>query len=73
MDHSTSLLRLIFLSLGAALVLLAVRSAFRLPPSFTNTSSSTTPPRVPPAAAPGSRLGDAMPDQAQAKADVPLP
>ncbi|KAF8694250.1 hypothetical protein HU200_038388 [Digitaria exilis] len=41
MDHSTSLLRLIFLALGAALVLLAVRSAFRLPPSFTNTSSST--------------------------------
>ncbi|KAL6650489.1 hypothetical protein ACP70R_009414 [Stipagrostis hirtigluma subsp. patula] len=31
MDHSTSLLRLVFLSLGAALVLLVVRSAFRLP------------------------------------------
>ncbi|KAL6851515.1 hypothetical protein ACP4OV_020448 [Aristida adscensionis] len=31
MDHSTSLLRLVFLALGAALVLLLVRSAFRLP------------------------------------------
>ncbi|CAN6270758.1 unnamed protein product [Urochloa humidicola] len=31
MDHSNSLLRLIFLALGAALVLLVVRSAFRLP------------------------------------------
>ncbi|KAL6660356.1 hypothetical protein ACP70R_001902 [Stipagrostis hirtigluma subsp. patula] len=31
MDHSTSLLRLVFLALGAALVLLVVRSAFRLP------------------------------------------
>nr|CAB3489893.1 unnamed protein product [Digitaria exilis] len=43
MDHSTSLLRLIFLALGAALVLLAVRSAFRLPPSFTNTSPRPRP------------------------------
>ncbi|CAN6247953.1 unnamed protein product [Urochloa humidicola] len=31
MDHSNSLLRLIFLALGAALILLVVRSAFRLP------------------------------------------
>jgi len=31
MDHSTSLLRLIFLALGAALVLLVLRSAFHLP------------------------------------------
>ncbi|KAG2565601.1 hypothetical protein PVAP13_7NG034700 [Panicum virgatum] len=31
MDHSTSLLRLIFLALGAALVLLVVRSALHLP------------------------------------------
>lgn len=31
MDHSTSLLRLIFLALGAALALIVVRSVFRLP------------------------------------------
>jgi primary-amine oxidase len=40
MDHSTSLLRLIFLTLGAALVLLVVRSAFRLPRDIDTTTSS---------------------------------
>lgn len=40
MDHSTSLLRLIFLTLGAALVVLMVRSAFRLPRDIDSTTSS---------------------------------
>uniref|UniRef100_A0A0D9W310 Amine oxidase n=1 Tax=Leersia perrieri TaxID=77586 RepID=A0A0D9W310_9ORYZ len=40
MDHSTSLLRLIFLALGAALLVLVVRSAFRLPSGIGTTTSS---------------------------------
>uniref|UniRef100_I1PJQ2 Amine oxidase n=1 Tax=Oryza glaberrima TaxID=4538 RepID=I1PJQ2_ORYGL len=40
MDHSTSLLRLIFLALGAALVVLVVRSAFRLPGDIDTTTTS---------------------------------
>ncbi|KAM0864300.1 hypothetical protein ACQ4PT_044033 [Festuca glaucescens] len=39
MDYSTSLLRLTFLALGAALVLLVVRSAFRLPHDIDDTAS----------------------------------
>jgi primary-amine oxidase len=40
MDHSTSLLRLVFLSLGAALILLVVRSAFRLPRGIDTSTAS---------------------------------
>ncbi|TVU13356.1 hypothetical protein EJB05_40408, partial [Eragrostis curvula] len=40
MDHSTSLLRLTFLALGAALVLLVVRSTIRLPRGIDTPASS---------------------------------
>ncbi|KAJ1257056.1 hypothetical protein BS78_K230200 [Paspalum vaginatum] len=40
MDHSTSLLRLIFLALGAALVLLVLHSTFRLPRGIDTSTTS---------------------------------
>uniref|UniRef100_J3LWC1 Amine oxidase n=1 Tax=Oryza brachyantha TaxID=4533 RepID=J3LWC1_ORYBR len=42
MDHSTSLLRLIFLALGAALVVLVVRSSFHLPDGIDATTAAAS-------------------------------
>ncbi|XP_062184092.1 amine oxidase [copper-containing] gamma 2-like isoform X1 [Phragmites australis] len=79
MDHSTSLLRLIFLALGAALVLLLVRSAFRLPRGIDTPTASlfddaggSSCTRFTPWACRTGRRADQKPKPASHEDDVPL-
>ncbi|KAI4968250.1 hypothetical protein ZWY2020_005362 [Hordeum vulgare] len=76
MDYSTSLLRLTFLALGAALILLVTRSAFRLPlaidapaASFLHGSGGCT--RFSPWACRPPRTGKSPPRRSSHESDVP--